>query len=65
MNKREITISDYLKFVHDTDRLPMNDLSPVLQGLFGEIGGLMTAVKKLKREPNSFTGFLLRKTKDN
>lgn len=57
MRKREITISDYLKFVHDTDRLPVDDLSPVLQGLFGEIGGLMTAVKKSKREPNAFTGF--------
>lgn len=57
MNKSDITIADYLKFVRDTDRLPSDELGPVLHGLFGEVGGLMTAVKKLKREPNSFTGF--------
>lgn len=57
VNSSEITIADYLEFIHDTDRLPIDDLTPVLQGLFGEVGGLMTAVKKLKREPNSFTGF--------
>ncbi len=57
MNNGEITIADYLKFIYDTDRLPTDDLAPVVQGLFGEIGGLMTAVKKLKRESNTFTGF--------
>jgi NTP pyrophosphatase (non-canonical NTP hydrolase) len=51
------TIRDYLNFVQKTDRLPTNELSPVLHGLFGEIGGLMAAAKKVKREPDSYDGF--------
>lgn len=54
MINKAITIKDYLKFVNKTDRLPKDNLSPVLQGLFGEIGGLMTAAKKLIREPKIY-----------
>lgn len=50
-------IKDYLDFVRETDRLPTDDLSPVLHGLFGEVGGIMAASKKMKREPGAFTGF--------
>ncbi|HKI60666.1 MAG TPA: pyrophosphatase [Mariprofundaceae bacterium] len=57
MKKNNFVFSDYLQFVKDTDRLPKNDLAPVLHGLFGEVGGLMTAAKKIKREPNVYTGF--------
>lgn len=57
LNKREVTIADYLKLVRDTDRLPTDDLTSVLHGLFGEIGSIMTIGKKLKREPGTFTGF--------
>ncbi len=57
MNKAALTISDYLKFVDDTDRLPVNELSPILHGLFGEVGSLMAAAKKVKREPDAYTGF--------
>lgn len=52
-----MTITEYLDFVKETDRLPSEDLSAVLHGLFGEVGGIMAAAKKLKREPSSFTGF--------
>ena len=51
------TFRDYLNFVKETDRLPDDDLSAVLHGLFGEVGGIMSAAKKLKREPKSFSGF--------
>lgn len=50
-------IQEYLNFVRKTDRLPIDDLSPVLHGLFGEVGGVMTVAKKIKREPGVFTGF--------
>lgn len=46
-------ICDYISIVKETNRLPQDDLSPLLQGLFGETGSLMTATKKLKREPYS------------
>lgn len=52
-----MNIKEYLEFVRTTDRLPAEDLSAVLHGLFGEVGGIMAAAKKLKREPGSFTGF--------
>jgi NTP pyrophosphatase (non-canonical NTP hydrolase) len=52
-----MTITDYLEFVQKTDRLPRDDLSAVLHGLFGEVGGIMAAAKKLKREPGTYTGF--------
>jgi NTP pyrophosphatase (non-canonical NTP hydrolase) len=57
MTAKVLTIREYLSFVEETDRLPSNELSPVLHGLFGEVGGLMAAAKKIKREPDSFTGF--------
>ena len=57
MQTEIITFRDYLNFVKKTDRLPNDDLSAVLHGLFGEVGGIMSAAKKLKREPKSFTGF--------
>lgn len=55
--KKIESISDYLRFVKETDRLPVDDLGPVLHGLFGEVGGLMTAAKKTKREPKTYTAF--------
>jgi len=50
-------IREYLSFVKETDKLPTKDLSAVLHGLFGEVGGIMAAAKKRKREPDRFTGF--------
>jgi len=46
MTKGRLTINDYLRVVKETDRLPKNDLSPVLHGLFGEVGGIMAAAKR-------------------
>lgn len=57
MINKALTISDYLKFVEKTDRLPVDELSPILHGLFGEVGSLMAAAKKIKREPEAYTGF--------
>ena len=57
MRKSNNSLKEYLDFVKDTDRLPTDDLSAVLHGLFGEVGGIMTVAKKQKREPESFTGF--------
>ncbi len=57
MKKGNNTLTEYLNFVKKTDRLPKSDLSAVLHGLFGEVGGIMAAAKKRKREPESFTEF--------
>jgi hypothetical protein len=52
-----ILLSDYLNQVETTDRLPTDDLQPVLLGLFGEVGGIMAAAKKLHREKEAYTGY--------
>ena len=48
-------ISEYLALVQKTDKLPKGEIKPVLFGLYGEIGELMTIAKKEKREPEVFS----------
>lgn len=52
-----IFLRDYLKLVTPTDKLPKNDLRPVLMGLFGEIGSVMATAKKSHREKEAYVGF--------
>lgn len=49
-------IDDYVRQIAPTDTMP-EDLRPVLFGLFGEVGGIMTAAKKYHREGAVFVGF--------
>ena len=53
---RPLLLSDYSKLVEPTDNMPP-ELGPVLFGLFGEVGGVMAAAKKLHREREIFAGF--------
>lgn len=50
-------ISDYAAEIAPTDILPSSDVSPVLQGLYGEVGGIMATAKKLIREKSAYPGF--------
>jgi len=54
---RSILLADYLSQVEPTDRLPASDLQPVLLGLFGEVGSIMAAAKKLHREKEVYVGY--------
>lgn len=47
----KMTLEEYIKKVAYTDKLP-KDISPILFGVYGEVGSIMTAVKKEYREPN-------------
>lgn len=47
----KMTLDEYIKKVAYTDKLP-KDISPILFGVYGEVGSIMTAVKKEYREPN-------------
>jgi hypothetical protein len=49
-------IADYVREIAPTDKMPP-DIRPVLFGLFGEVGGIMTAAKKYHREGAVFVGF--------
>ena len=57
MNNQVDLISNHADLIKRTDHLPQDGLVPVLQGLYGEVGDLVTAVKKLSREPDSCTQF--------
>jgi hypothetical protein len=43
--------------VEPTDRLPLNDLQPILLGLFGEVGSIMATAKKFHREGAAYAGY--------
>ena len=54
---RSILLADYISQVQPTDRLPMEDLQPVLLGLFGEVGSIMATAKKFHREKEAYAGY--------
>ncbi|MEQ1727525.1 MAG: nucleoside triphosphate pyrophosphohydrolase family protein [Vicinamibacterales bacterium] len=49
-----IALDAYSAAVKDTDVLAMDETGPVLMGLYGEVGGIMTTAKKLVREKGAF-----------
>ena len=52
-----IRLCEYMEQIEATDRLPDDNLQPVLMGLFGEVGSLMTTVKKRHRERSAYAGY--------
>ena len=52
-----LLLSDYAAEIAATDVLNPTDFSPVLQGLYGEIGGIMATAKKHIREKSAYPGF--------
>lgn len=51
-----ITIAEYDRMIRPTDGMP-EDVQPVLFGLFGEVGSVMSASKKHHREREVYVGF--------
>jgi len=56
---REISeaMQKYSRDVPLTDKLPTDDLRPVLFGLFGEVGSVMASAKKAYREKLAYSGY--------
>ena len=52
-----ISLRDYIWKIEPTDRLPKDDLRPVLLGLYGEVGGILAAAKKYHREKEAYAGY--------
>lgn len=50
-------VSEYQKQVLDTDRFRVEEMTPILLGLFGEVGSIMSTSKKLQREGSAFIGY--------
>lgn len=58
-NKTTHDLADYAALAGETDRLPSGDLTPILLGLYGEVGSIMATAKKLHREKAAFAGYQL------
>lgn len=56
-NQGSLLLSDYAAKVAATDVLDPNDFNPVLQGLYGEVGGIMATAKKHVRDKSAYPGF--------
>lgn len=54
---RSILLAEYMHQVQPTDRLPTEDLQPILLGLYGEVGSIMTTAKKFHREKEAYSGY--------
>lgn len=52
-----LLFSEYDSQVAPTDILKQDDYNPILQGLFGEVGGIMSTAKKLVRDKSAYPGF--------
>ena len=52
-----ISLRDYMREIELTDKLPKDDVRPVLLGLFGEVGGILAAAKKHHREKEAYVGY--------
>lgn len=52
-----LLLAQYASDIADTDVLDKNDVNPVLLGLYGEVGGIMSTAKKLVREGTAYPGF--------
>ena len=54
---RSLLLSDYAAEIAETDVLGQSGVVPILQGLFGEVGGIMSTAKKHIREGAAYPGF--------
>jgi len=54
---RSVLLIDYMNQVEPTDKLPLDDLQPILLGLFGEVGSIMATAKKFHREGAAYPGY--------
>lgn len=52
-----LLLSDYASEIEATDILSPTDFNPVLQGLYGEVGGIMATAKKHVREKSAYPSF--------
>lgn len=52
--KTEISLQEYERVIVETDRFKIEDIAPILLGLYGEVGSIMAASKKYRREIKAF-----------
>jgi NTP pyrophosphatase (non-canonical NTP hydrolase) len=55
--KGSIPLHEYERVIEATDRFSKEDLKPILLGLYGEVGSIMSASKKYHREKKAYVGY--------
>jgi hypothetical protein len=55
--RRSVLLTDYMNQVEPTDKLSLDDLQPILLGLFGEVGSIMATAKKFHREGEAYASY--------
>jgi len=55
--KGAIPLQQYEKITVETDRFSIEDINPILLGLFGEVGSIMAASKKYRREKKAYPSY--------
>lgn len=53
-----VLLSEYERAVAPTNRFADAEITPILLGLFGEVGSVMSTSKKLHREKSAFAGYM-------
>jgi NTP pyrophosphatase (non-canonical NTP hydrolase) len=56
--RTSVPFAQYAAEIAETDVLDPSDLKPVLLGLYGEVGGIMTTAKKHVRDGDRYPGYL-------
>lgn len=57
VSELESLLAEYESVIAATDVIDPNELGPIQQGLFGEVGGIMATAKKLTREKTAYPGY--------
>src|SRR5690554_5488277 len=52
-----IPFQEYERLIVTTDRFSNEEIVPILLGLYGEVGSIMSASKKYRREKKAYVGY--------
>lgn len=52
-----VSLSEYQTLIKETDRFKEDAFTPIIFGLFGEVGSIMSASKKYQRETKAYIGY--------
>jgi NTP pyrophosphatase (non-canonical NTP hydrolase) len=52
-----IPLQEYERLIIETDRFSVEDINPIRLGLYGEVGSIMTASKKYRRDKQAYPSY--------
>ncbi len=57
LSQNSVLLRNYTEKIAETEKLPEENLNPILLGLFGEVGSVMATSKKHHREEKTYSGY--------